>query len=121
MFISHVPNQSVRRGNLSFLTLRSTLKPIWWKNTVEKCLHGIKKMRGGFKPTSLSKTWDKVGGMDTVAEGGIESVIEIENENESLHHINSRSRHRARLRRLPPPPLRDHPVLEGGGKGLEQH
>lgn len=83
---------------------------------MEICLHGIKKMQGGFKPTSLSKIRDKVGGMDTEAEGGIETVIEIEIEIGSLHHI---SKHRARLRRRRPL-LRDHRVLEGGGKGSEQ-
>ena len=88
------------------------------------CLHGIKEMQGGFKPTSPSKMRAMVRGMDTeVEEGGIENGIGIEKEIENLRHlsgISNNSRHRARFRRRLQLRLRDHLVLEGGGKGLEE-
>ena len=66
-----------------------------------------------------------VRGRDTeVEEGGIENGTGIEEEIESLHHLSgigsNSNRHRARLRRRLQLQSRDHLVLEGGEKDLEQ-
>jgi hypothetical protein len=84
------------------------------------CLHGIKRMQGGFKLISLLRI--RVDGMHTeVEEGGLESGIGIEKEIESLRHVSSNSnRHRARFRRRLQLQPHDHLVLEGGGKDLEE-
>ena len=89
------------------------------------CLHGIKKMQGGFKPTLPLKIRAMVRGMDTeMEEGGIANGPGIEKEIQSLRHLSGISsnsnRHRARFRRRLQLRSRDHLVLEGGGKDLEE-
>ena len=89
------------------------------------CLRGIKKMQGGFKPTSPSKTRAMVRGMDIEGEeGGTENGIGIEKEIETLRHLSgissNRNGHRARFRRRLQLRSRDHLVLEGGRKVLEE-
>ena len=63
--------------------------------------------------------------MDTeVEEGGIENEIDIEKEIESLCHLSgicsNSNRHRARFRWRLQLWSRDHLVLAGGGKDLEE-